>query len=77
MRKDKIVCLAAIRREMQEQYRYKDRKERNHAFEVLYHGWRQQGIRHGRNHQFYVIAWSRGWLALKDAHLLQQYIGLT
>ena len=46
------------------------------GFDVLYHGWRQQGIRHGRNAQFYVIAYKRGWLAKKDADDFRKYIGL-
>ena len=75
MRKDKIVCLATIRREMQERYRYGSREERNHAFEVLYHGWRWQGIRHGGYSQFYTVAWNRGWLSKKDADSLRKYIG--
>ena len=45
-------------------------------FDILYHGWRQQGKRHGRNAQFYVIAWKRGWLAPKDADDFRKYIGL-
>ena len=46
-------------------------------FEILYSGWRQQGIRHGRNPQFYVGVWKRGWLAKTDANDFRTYIGLT
>ena len=45
-------------------------------FDILYHGWRQQGIRHGRNAQFYVLAYKRGWLSKKDADDFRKYIGL-
>ena len=76
MKKKNIVCLAAIRRQLQERFRYESREKRNSAFEILYHGWRQQGIRHGRNYQFYVVAWKRGWLAYKDADDFRKYIGL-
>ena len=76
MKKDKRVYLAAIRRELQAQYQYESREKRNHAFEVLFHGWRQKGIRHGHNSQFYTCAWKRGWIAEKDAADLREYIGL-
>ena len=70
------MYLAAIRRELQARYQYDSREKRNHAFEVLYYGWRQKGIRHGRNYEFYSVAWKRGWLAPKDAADLREYIGL-
>ena len=76
MRKENRIYLAAIRRELQARYQYESREKRNWAFEVLYHGWRQQGIRHGRNHTFYVLAWKRGWLSQKDADSFRKYIGL-
>ena len=76
MRKNKRVYLAAIRRELQARYQYASREKRNHAFEVLYHGWRQKGIRRGRDYELYRIAWKRGWLAQKDAEDLREYIGL-
>ena len=47
-----------------------------HKFEILYHGWRRQGIRHGRNSQIYTVAWRRGWLSPKDADDFRKYIGL-
>ncbi len=74
---DNIVCLAAIRRDLQKQYRYESRDARNHNFEVLYHGWRQKGIRHGRSHQFYSVSWKRGWISRRDADDLRKYIGLS
>lgn len=77
MKKQSRIYLAAIRRQMQERFRYAPRKKRNEAFAILYHGWRQQGFRHGRNKQFYTIAWRRAWLAPKDADDLRKYIGLT
>ena len=76
MKKDMRVYLAAIRRELQERFQYASREKRNHAFEVLYHGWRQKGIRHGRNYEFYGASWRRGWIAEKDAADLREYIGL-
>ena len=45
-------------------------------FSILYDGWRQQGTRHGRNKQFYSVAWERGWLSIRDADDLRKYIGL-
>ena len=45
-------------------------------FLVLYSGWRQQGVRHGRSHQFYSAAWKRGWLVPRDAEDFRKYIGL-
>ena len=47
-----------------------------HKFEVLYHGWRTQCQRHGRNSQFFTVAWKRGWLSEKDADEFRKYIGL-
>ena len=76
MRKTKRIYLAAIRRALQETYLYESRKKRNYAFEVLYHGWRQKGIRHGRNAQVFTIAWKRGWLGPTDADDFRKYIGL-
>lgn len=45
-------------------------------FEILYHGWAQQSVRHGRNKQFFSVAWNRGWLSKKDADDLRKYIGI-
>ena len=77
MKKKRRVYLAAIRRELQARYKYESREKRNHAFAVLYHGWRQQGVRHGRNYQFYKESWRRGWMSVYDAVSLCEYIGLT
>ena len=71
--KEKVYILADILPETQARFPHIDLRK----FEVLYHGWRQQGIRHGRNHQFYVVVWRRGWLAPKDADDFRKYIGLT
>ena len=76
MRKDKIVCLAAIRRELQERYQYESREKRNHAFEVLYYGWRRRWSRRGRNSTIFTLAWQRGWISKKDAADFREYIGL-
>ena len=76
MKEDMKVCLAAIRREMQERYPYESREKRNEAFKILYHGWTQQGTRHGRNKQFFSVAWKRGWLSQRDADDLRKYIGI-
>ena len=76
MIKKKRIYLAAIRRDMQKRFLYETRKKRNEAFHILFNGWRQQGIRHGGNSQFYTCAWKRGWLASKDALDLRKYIGL-
>ena len=76
MKIDKKVYLAAIRRELQERYQYASREKRNHAFEVLYHGWRQKGIRHGRNYQHFVEVMKRGWVSKLEAEDLRKYIGL-
>ena len=71
--KNKVDIQRTVFKETQERFPHIDMRK----FEVLYHGWRQHGIRHGRNHQFYVVAWRRGWLAPKDADSLRKYIGLT
>lgn len=76
MREEKRVYLAAIRREMQNRYQYESREKRNHAFEVLYHGWRQQEKRRGRFSQFFTTIWRRGWVNENDAIKLRNYIGL-
>lgn len=76
MKKEKHIYLAAIRRELQAQYQYESREQRNHAFEVLYHGWRQKGVRRGRNYQIFNNAWKRGWVSQRDAADLREYIGL-
>ena len=71
--REKVDIQVTIFDETRERYPHIDVKK----FEILFHGWRQQGIRHGRNHQFYVIAWSRGWLSKNDADDFRKYIGLT
>ena len=71
--RNKVYILGEILQETQTRFSHIDLRR----FDILYHGWRQQGIRHGRNYQFFVIAWKRGWLALKDADSLRKYIGLT
>ena len=76
MKEENHVYLAAIRRAMQERFQYASREKRNCAFAVLYHGWRQKCIRHGRNYQFFAVAWKRGWLSKIDAEDFQKYIGL-
>lgn len=70
--KNKVYIYSEILQETQTRFPHIDLRK----FDVLYHGWRQQGIRHGRNYQFYVLAWKRGWLAQKDADSLRKYIGL-
>jgi len=77
MKKENIVCLAAIRRELQAQYQYESREKRNWAFQTLFLGWRQKGIRHGRNGAIFSIMWKRGWVAQNDARDLREYIGLS
>ena len=76
MKKEKHIYLAAIRRELQAQYRYESREKRNHAFEVLYYGWRRRWSRRGRNSTFFTLAWQRAWLNKIDADDLREYIGL-
>ena len=71
--KQKVGLFTGIFRETRNRYPHIDL----HRFEVLYHGWRQQGIRKGRNAQFYVLVWRRGWLAPKDADDFRKYIGLA
>ncbi len=71
--KNKVYILGDILLETQTRFPHIDWRR----LEILYHGWRQQGIRHGRNYQFFVVAWRRGWLAPKDADSLRKYIGLT
>ena len=70
--KDKVYIYEGIFKETQSRFPHIDLRK----FVVLYHGWRQQGIRHGRNHQFYTFAWKRGWISQKDADSLRKYIGL-
>ena len=77
MRKENRIYLAAIRRELQAQYKYESREKRNSAFEVLFHGWRQKGIRHGRLGPYFSVMWKRGWVTQKDARSLRKYIGLS
>ena len=77
MKKENIVCLAAIRRELQAQYQYESREKRNWAFKTLYLGWKQKGIRHGRNATIFYFMWKRGWVAQKDARSIRKYIGLS
>ena len=71
--KNKVYILGDILQETQTRFPHINLRR----FETLYHGWRQQGIRHGRNYQFFVVAWRRGWLAPRDADSLRKYIGLT
>ena len=70
--KVKVWILADIFAETQQKFPHIDWRK----LEILYHGWRQQGIRHGRNYQFFITAWKRGWLATKDADDFRKYIGL-
>ena len=71
--KKKIWILADILEETKKHYPWTNIR----GMDTLYHGWRRQGIRHGRNSQFYTVAWKRGWLAPKDADDFRMYIGLT
>ena len=70
--KKKVYILNEIFSETQAKYPHIDIRK----FKILYDGWRQQGMRAGRNGQFYSVAWKRGWLAQKDADSLREYIGL-
>ena len=71
--KEKVYILADILTETQARYPHIDLRK----FEILYTGWRQKCVRAGRNHQFYSVAWKRGWLAPKDADDFRKYIGLA
>ena len=65
MRKSNKVYLDDIRAELQEHMNYKDPI---YAFDVLYTGWRQKGLRAGtHSEQFYTLAKRRGWMYNKDA----------
>ena len=75
-KKEKHIYLAAIRRDLQAQYHYESREKRNKAFEILFSGWRQKGIRHGRQATYFSVMWKRGWITQKDAIDLRKYIGL-
>ena len=47
-----------------------------HAFEVLFHGWRQQQLRHGRgSDKHFTEILNRGWLYDTEAESLREYIG--
>lgn len=70
--KKKVYILGEIFGDTQKRFPHIDLRK----FDVLYHGWRQQGIRKGRNAQFFVVAWQRGWLGERDADDLRKYIGL-
>ena len=70
--KKKVDLVSEIFAETHTRYPHIDWRK----FEVLYHGWRQQGKRHGRNSQFYTLAWRRGWLSEKDADDFRKYIGI-
>ena len=71
--KKKVYILGDILTETQARFPHIDLRK----FDILYHGWRQQGFRNGRPRQFYVVAWRRGWLAPKDASDFRKYIGLV
>ena len=77
MNGNKRVYLAAIRRDLMNQYHYESRKKRNQAFEILYHGWRRKCVRHGQNTQFFTVSWQRGWIGKRFAKDLREYIGLS
>ena len=70
--KEKVYILADILPETQARFPHIDLKK----FRILYDGWRAQGLRHGRNSQFYTVAWNRGWLSKNAADSLRQYIGI-
>ena len=70
--KEKVWILADILQETQAKYPHVDLK----GMDKLYHGWRTQSVRHGRNKQFFSVAWKRGWLSPKDADDFREYIGL-
>lgn len=69
---EKVYILGDILQETKKRFPYVTFDK----FVLLYYGWRQQGIRHGRNAPFYSVAWKRGWLAPKDADDFRKYIGL-
>ena len=65
MRKSNKVYLDDIRAELQEHMNYKDPI---YAFDVLYTGWRQKGLRaETHSKQYYTDVRRRGWLTKKDA----------
>ena len=70
--KEKVDLQLAIFAETQQKFPHINWEK----FEVLYHGWTQQGTRHGRNKQFFSVAWKRGWLSQRDADDLRKYIGI-
>ena len=70
--KEKVYILAEILTETQARFPHITLSK----FKTLYDGWRAQGVRHGRNTQFYTTAWKRGWISKKDANSLRKYIGL-
>ena len=70
--KEKVWIMADILPETKKRYPHINLKK----FEILYHGWRRKCIRHGRNSQFFVYAWKRGWLSRSDAYDFRKYIGL-
>ena len=70
--RNKVYIMADIFAETQRRFPHIDLKR----ILILYHGWRQQGIRHGRAAQFYTIAFKRGWLSQRDADDFRKYIGL-
>ena len=72
MREENIVCLAAIRRRMQERYHFENR---NQAFENLWFGWVHQSVRrNGTSTQNYRQRWLRGYIKKDEADDFWNYI---
>ena len=72
MNDEKKVYLSEIFAELK---RRKGRDYRSQWFKILYDGWRAKGLRMGIHAtQFYTVSWRRGWLPIRDADSLCDYI---
>ena len=75
MKKEKHIYLAAIRRKMQERYRFINREKRNWAFATLWFGWMRQRMRRTNcAPQTFYHKWKVGWINQYEAQDFWDYI---
>ena len=71
MRQDNQVTINDIRARLYERMLYDNKKD---YFDILWSGWRQQGLRNGEHSStFYSTALKRGTLKVKDANSFCNY----
>ena len=72
MNEDKRVYLAAIRREMQRRFNFKNR---NDAFITFWYGWVHQCMRRFKiSHNTFANKWKRGYINKREAKDFWNYI---